>query len=449
MKWIIAFLIFSLLILFHEFGHFLVAKLNGVDVEEFSMGFGPRILTTVYKGTRYSLKLLLFGGSCEMKGMMDGYYEDEDDEDGDEGPVTERVPEEGSFQSVSVGRRAAIIFAGPLFNFILAFICAIIIIGVVGYDPAEVMSVTEKSAAAGAGLEVGDTITSFMGDHVDISRDVATWFMLNDLDEGETVTMTVTRDGEKKNITYVPDVVSRYMLGLTYNLDDVPATINGVSEGSPLDEAGVQAGDVIIGINGTEIGNSNEMNEYFDANPMDGSEVALKIQRGDEQMEMKVVPYENRSVNLGFSYNMGRVNTSAIGVLKYSMIEMRYWIGTVLKSLGAMFTGRYGVEELSGPVGVVDIVGTTYEETKSEGPLITWMNMLNMIVLLSANLGVMNLLPIPALDGGRLVFLLIEGIMRRPVNKKIEGTLQMITVVLLMFLMVYVMYNDLTRLLMP
>ena len=445
MKWIIAFLIFSLLILFHEFGHFLVAKLNGVDVEEFSMGFGPRILTTVHNGTRYSLKLLLFGGSCQMKGMMDGYYDDEDDETSE----AERVPEEGSFESVSVGRRAAIIFAGPLFNFILAFICAIIIIGVVGYDPAEVLSVAENSAAESAGLSAGDTITSFMGERVDIARDVSTWFALNDLNEGDTVTLTADHDGEKKNITYVPDVISRYMLGLTYNLDDVPATINAVSEGSPLDEAGVLAGDVITEINGSKIDGSKELNEYFDANPMDGSEVALTIKRGDEKIEKKIVPYENRSVNLGFSYNMGRVNTSAIGVLKYSVIEMRYWIGTVLKSLGALFTGRYGMDELSGPVGVVDIVGTTYEETKDEGPLITWMNMLNMIVLLSANLGVMNLLPIPALDGGRLVFLLIEGIMRRPVNKKVEGTLQMITVVLLMFLMVYVMYNDLTRLLMP
>ena len=429
MKWIIAFLIFSLLILFHEFGHFLVAKLNGVEVEEFSMGFGPRILTTVYHGTRYSLKLLLFGGSCQMKGMMEEYYDDEDDEV----PETERVPEEGSFESVSVGRRAAIIFAGPLFNFILAFICAIIIIGVVGYDPAEIMSVAENSAADKAGILPGDTITSFMGDHVDIARDVSTWFALNDLKEDDTVTLTVTRDGEKKDVTYEPDVISRYMLGLTYNLDDVPATINAVSEGSPLDTAGVLAGDVVLAIDGTEIVGSNEMNEYFDAHPMDGSEVTLSIQRGDEMLEKKVVPYENRSVSLGFSYNMGRVNTSAIGVL-------------IAAAVGIV---RILLVQDEVQVGVVDIVGTTYEETKDEGPLITWMNMLNMIVLLSANLGVMNLLPIPALDGGRLVFLLLEGIMRRPVNKKVEGTLQMITVVLLLFLMVYVMYNDLTRLLTP
>lgn len=444
MKWIIAFLIFSLLILFHEFGHFLVAKMNGVEVEEFSMGFGPRILSTVYNGTRYSLKLLLFGGSCQMKGMLDEYYDDEEEED-----TEEKEPEEGSFQSVSVGRRAAIIFAGPLFNFILAFICSIIIIGVVGYDPAEVIGVTEGSEAEKAGIEPGDTITSFMGDRVDIGRDVSTWFALNDLDEGEAVTLTVRRDGEKKAITYVPDVISRYMMGMTYNLDDEQATINAVGEGSPLEKAQVRAGDIIIGINGTKISGSEELNRYFDEHPMDGSPVDLVLLRDGETIETAVTPHENRSVNLGFSYNLGRVNTTPIGVLKYSAIEMRYWIGTVLKSLGAIFTGRYGVDELSGPVGVVDIVGTTYEETKSEGPLITWMNMLNMIVLLSANLGVMNLLPIPAIDGGRLLFLLIEAVRRKPMNKKVEGTLQMITVVLLMFLMVYVMYNDLTRMLRP
>ena len=119
MKWIIAFLIFSLLVLFHEFGHFLVAKMNGVVVEEFSLGFGPRLLSTVRGGTRYSLKLLLFGGSCQMKGMYEDYDEDEENA----GP---REPEEGAFEAASIGRRAAIIFAGPFFNFLLAFICSII-----------------------------------------------------------------------------------------------------------------------------------------------------------------------------------------------------------------------------------------------------------------------------------------------------------------------------------
>ena len=107
MKWIIAFLILSILIAFHEFGHFLFAKMAGVDVEEFSIGFGPRILTTVKNGTRYSLKLLLFGGSCQMKGM---YEYDEEDEDED-GPKEPSEPEEGSFQAATLGKSAAIIFA--------------------------------------------------------------------------------------------------------------------------------------------------------------------------------------------------------------------------------------------------------------------------------------------------------------------------------------------------
>lgn len=439
MKWIIAFLIFSLLVLFHEFGHFLVAKMNGVVVEEFSLGFGPRLLSTVRGGTRYSLKLLLFGGSCQMKGMYEDYDEDEENA----GP---REPEEGAFEAASIGRRAAIIFAGPFFNFLLAFICSIIIISVVGYDPAEVISVEEGSPACEAGLASGDIITKFMGERIEIGRDVSSWFVLHDLAEGREVSMTYKRNGEKKEIKFVPEVNVRYMLGMSYNVDDAAAIIQSVSEGSPLYNAGVRAGDVITSINGNEITTSLSMKEYFAANPLDGSLVKLGCERDGTAFTASLVPYESRSVNLGFSYNLGRVNTTPLGVLKYSLIEMRYWIVTTVKSLAQLFTGRFTVNDLSGPVGVVDIVGETYEEVKSEGALMTWMNMLNMIVLLSANLGVMNLLPIPAVDGGRLLFLAIEAIRRKPMNKKLEGTIQMVTVALLLFLMFYVMYHDLTRL---
>ena len=152
-------------------------------------------------------------------------------------------------------------------------------------------------------------------------------------------------------------------------------------------------------------------------------------------------------MSLGFSYNLGRVKTSSIGVLKYSIIELRYLITSTVRSVGALFTGVFGVDDLSGPVGVVDIVGETYEETKSEGALITWMNMINLLILISANLGVMNLLPIPGLDGGRLFFMLFELILRRPVNKKVEMTLQLVAVLALLLLSVYVMYHDILRLL--
>ena len=396
MKWLIAFLIFSLLILFHEFGHFIVAKLNGVEVEEFSMGFGPRLLSGRFRGTRYSLKLLLFGGSCQMKGMYDLEEEDED------GPPKE--PEKGSFQSVSLGRRAAIIFAGPFFNFLLSFICAIIILSVIGYDPALVTKVTEGSPAAEAGLKAGDEIVSFMGNGVSIARDVDSWFTFNDLKEGETVTLKVKRDGETIDLSYTPAVQTRYMMGISYMADENPCKLSSVSENSPVYAAGLRSGDTITAINGTKIRSGKALSEYFTAHPMDGSEVSLEYTRNDKTASISFVPYESRQVQLGFQYNMGRVKTDALGVLRYGFTEIRYWIVTTLRSIAAMFTGRFSINDLSGPVGIVDVVGTTYESVKSEGALMTWLNMLNLIVLLSANLGVINLLPIPALDGGRLLF---------------------------------------------
>lgn len=437
MKWLIAFLIFSLLILFHEFGHFIVARLNGVEVEEFSLGFGPRLISAMRNETRYSVKLLLFGGSCRMKGMM---YLDEN-EDG-----TPREPEEGSFLAAPAGRRAAIIFAGPLFNFILAFVCAVIVISVVGYDPAEILYVAEGSAAEKAGLEAGDVITSFMGSHTDIGRDVDNWFTFSDLTAETDVRVTVRRGGETIRCSFHPDTVVRYMLGLTYHLDDPAAVIEAVSPGSPLEEAGVRAGDVISAIDGNTVTTAKSLNEYFGAHPLDGSAVKLTVARGNEEFEAEVVPVRREQLSLGFNYNIGRVKTSAPGVLKYSLIELRYWITTTVRSVASLFTGRFSVNDLSGPVGVVDIVGTTYEEAKSEGPLMTWMNMLNLLILLSANLGVMNLLPIPALDGGRLLFLLIEAVRGKPVDRNVEAGIQTVAAVMLMILMAYIMYHDVARL---
>ena len=157
MRIVIAVIIFSAIILFHELGHFLLAKKNHVVVTEFSLGMGPRLLSTVKGGTRYSLKLLPLGGSCMMLG---------EDEDGD-GP--------GSFNAASPWARIAIVAAGPIFNFIMAFLLAVIIVGCVGYVPAEVMQVEKGSPAEEAGLEEGDIIKKFDGYQVDIGNDIYTY----------------------------------------------------------------------------------------------------------------------------------------------------------------------------------------------------------------------------------------------------------------------------------
>jgi len=127
------------------------------------------------------------------------------------------------------------------------------------------------------------------------------------------------------------------------------------------------------------------------------------------------------------------------------LFRSKYMIRTTIMSLKELVTGGLGVKDLSGPVGVVDAIGDTYEQSKSEGTLMVWMNMLNMAVLLSANLGVMNLLPLPALDGGRLVFLIVEAIRKKPINRELEGMIHFAGLMLLMALMVVVMYNDILK----
>ena len=134
-----------------------------------------------------------------------------------------------------------------------------------------------------------------------------------------------------------------------------------------------------------------------------------------------------------------------MAVLKYSAYEVKYLIRSTIMSLKELVTGHLGIKDLSGPVGVVDAIGTTYEQSKKEGTLAVWVNMIYMAIFLSANLGVMNLLPIPALDGGRLIFLVIEAVRKKPVNRQVEGMVHFAGLMLLMLLMVVVMYNDLLK----
>ena len=423
MKILIAVIIFSAIILFHEFGHFLFAKLNGIGVTEFSLGMGPRLFSFQKGETCYSLKLLPIGGSCAMVG------EDTDEED---------LP--GSFNAASVGGRISVVAAGPVFNFILAFVLAVIIVGFVGYDPSEVVEVESGSPVAEAGLEKGDVITEYDGYHVDLAKDLYVYMYLNDLKEGDTVTMTVKRDGETRTITYTPDVSVRYLLG--FNRSDASSmTVESLIDGMPLQEAGL----TITAINGTEIADGEAYDAYLEEHPLSNEPVEITYDRDGLDYTATITPREYRTPQLGFSYNLGYTKTSGLQVLKYGALEIKYMVRTTLLSLKELVTGQLGFQNLSGPVGVVDAIGTTYEQSKREGALMLWMNMLNMAVLLSANLGVMNLLPLPALDGGRLVFLIIEAIRRKPINREIEGRIHFAGLMLLMALMVVVMYNDILK----
>lgn len=341
MSIVIALLVFSVIILFHEFGHFLLAKLNKITVVEFSLGMGPRLLSFEAGGTRYSWKLLPFGGSCMMLG-----------EDGEE-------EEEGSFGSKSVWARMSVIAAGPLFNFLLAFIMALFIVGNLGYDVPVLLNVTEGMPAADAGLQAGDRIVKMNGKRIHLYREVQNYSMFH---QGETVVFQYERDGELHEATVAPELMN---------------------------------GSYKYGIGG----------------------------------------------NINY-----RQKTNVLETLEYSAYEVYYWIDTTVSSLGLLFKGGVQLDDMSGPVGVVDAIGTTYQESRDEGAFYVWMNLLNIAILLSANLGVMNLLPIPALDGGRLIFLIVEAIRRKRVEPELEAKIHFAGLMLLMLLMVVVMFNDVKKL---
>lgn len=423
---LIAVIIFSVIVIFHELGHFLLAKKNGIEVTEFSLGMGPRILSTQKGGTRYSLKLFPIGGSCMMVG-----------EDGEEtGP--------GSFNNASVWGRISVVAAGPVFNFILAFVFAMIITSVVGYDPSTVTSVTEGSAAEEAGLREGDVITKFQGKHISIGRDLSLYMSLHGYQD-QDIEMDVKRGGETKHISFTADSEKKHMLGFLYVGEGTPE-ITEVYIDSPMMKAGLQVGDVITGVDGHKITTSQELQDYFKENPLTDEEIVLSVERNGKEWEVSAKPQMRTLVSNGFTYNTYREKTNFLGVLKYSAVEVRYWISSTVESLGLLIKGTFTVKDLSGPVGIVDAIGSSVEEAKSEGAVIMWMQMIYWMILLSANLGVMNLLPIPALDGGRLVFLIIEAIRGKEVNRNVEGIIHFAGFVLLMLLMVFVLFNDIRRL---
>lgn len=342
MKFIIAIIMFSVIILFHELGHFLLAKKNGIRVNEFCLGLGPTLFGKEIGETKYSVKLFPFGGAC----MMEGEDAESDDK--------------RAFGQKSVWARISVVVAGPVFNFIMAYILAVILLCCIGIDKPVVSDVIEGYSAEAAGLQAGDVIVKINNKPVHFYREVS---MYNFFHPGEQMDVTYERDGEK--ITSV--------INPTY------------------DE---ESGRYLIGIK-------------------------TKYEREKE---------------------------SFLTNIKYGLYEVKYWIWTSIESLKMLVTGRVSVNELSGPVGIVKTIGDTYEESKSDGIFYIFINMINFSILLSANLGVMNLLPLPALDGGRLVFLIIEAIRRKKVDPEKEGMVHFVGIVILMGLMVLVMFNDIRKL---
>ncbi len=426
---LIAILMFSLVVIFHELGHFLFAKKNGIGVTEFCLGMGPKLFGIKRGGTLYSLRLFPIGGACMMVG------EDETSNDAK------------AFNNKTVWQRFQVIFAGPFFNFILAFLLSMIMIAMVGYDPARVTNVPEGGAGEQAGLMEGDIITKIDGSKINFGREILVKYTYDPITSDKPISITYKRDKNTYTQTLIPQKNVRYLLGFTYEATDSPAKIKEVSKGFPLEAAGLLAGDTILSIDGNQIATGSALSEYFKEHPLSEKSVVLRYERNSLEYEAAVAPMVSESYSLGFDYNTYVEKTSGFNVIKYSAAEVKYWIVTTVKGLGQIFKGKVSTNDLAGPVRIVNEIGNVVTEAKPYGATIVIVELLNWCVLLSANLGIMNLLPIPALDGGRLLFLIIEAVRRKPLNREKEGIVNGIFFILLMILMVFVFYNDIRNLL--
>ena len=424
-----AIVIFSLVVIIHEFGHYFFARKGGIKVNEFSLGMGPRLFSFDAAGTKWSVKLLPIGGSC----MMEGEDEASDDE--------------GAFANKSVWVRIWTVFGGPLFNFILAFVLSLFVIGAVGIDKSSIVSVISGYPAQQAGLRAGDVITKINGSHINLGREVSSYFVFHPLSDKD-VTVEVKRGSEKLSFDVKPQEKERFYLGFTYSAGDGEARIDTVTDDGSLKEAGAKSGDVITAVNGTEIKSGTELSNYFNASPLDGKEVKLTLKKADtgNTEEITATPKSaGSSYTLGLVSNTAREKVGIVGTLYYSLNEAKYEVATTVETLKMIVTGRVKAKEIAGPVGIVNMIGNSYEQSKSEGIIVVLLSMASISILISANLGVMNLLPIPALDGGRLVFLIIEAVRGKPVDPDKEGRVHFVGFVLLMLLMVVVLFNDILR----
>lgn len=342
MKIVIAIIIFSIIILFHELGHFLVAKKCGIRVNEFCLGLGPTLFGITKGETKYSIHLLPFGGACMMEG-----------EDGDSS-------DDRAFTNKPVWARIAVVAAGPLFNFIMAFAFSVILIACIGYDKPVISGVMDGYPAQEAGMQEGDTIVKMNHKNIHFCREINLYLYFH---AGETVDVTYERDGKETQVILTP-----------------------------------------------------------------------------------VYDEESGGYYVGFYENNARTRANVGDSLKYGVYYTKYWVDLTFESVRMLFTGKVGVQDMSGPVGIVKTIGDTYEESKTDGMFYVFINMLNISILLSANLGVMNLLPIPALDGGRLVFLIIEAIRRKRIDPEKEGMVHFVGMMCLMALMVFIMFSDIRKL---
>ena len=426
--------VLGVLVFIHELGHFLLCRWNGVRVITFSLGFGPKILKVQRGDTEYCISVIPLGGYVKMAG-----------ENPDDGPTGR----EDEFLSKSKWQRFQILIAGPAMNVILAVVLLAVVLmqgaTMLAYleRPAVVGAVQPGSPAERAGLQPGDVITQFG------TAEIETWEHLDMAVAARPereVDVVVMRNGSVQRLRIRPDLTelrtrndARFEIGTIGVMPDVYPSVTGFVPGKPAESSGLKVGDEIRAIDGERMAFYSQVLQTLSNKPADRP-IVFTVRRDGVDETIQVTPYREGDRTLIGMY--GRDATvsftpsplQAVGMSIQRNAEMS---GLILNMLKDLVTGEASPKQLMGPVGIAQLSGEAAQED--------WIALFTLMASISLNLGLLNLMPIPVLDGGHIFIMAIETISRRDFSLAVKEKMLFVGFVLLMTLMVTVIYNDLTR----
>jgi len=424
---LLAFLfVLGVLIFVHELGHFLAARRVGVRVLTFSLGFGPKLLKFTRGDTEYCISVVPLGGYVKMAG---------------ESPDDPRSGAPDEFMSKSKWERFQILIMGPVMNILLA----VVVLAIVLAQGAEVPAFEDKSPLVGdvekgsvaekAGIQRGDRLLTIDGDEVPTWNDVG---MAVATKPNRDIAITFARDGHTQSVTVRPVAQGKYEMGDIGVLPDVSPHVRSVVSGDPADRAGVKAGDVVVAVDGARMIFARHLAEAISKSA--GKQIDLLIRRGGGEQHIGVVPQlrgDRGLIGVSISEETRTFKPGPMEAVWLSVKQNASSSGLIFKTLAGLFTGSTSVRQLQGPVGIAQLSG----ESAQAG----WVALLSLMAVISLNLGLLNLMPVPVLDGGHILIMALEGVARRDFSMQVKEKMLLAGFVVLMVLMVTVIYNDLTR----